>query len=478
MLPKPRECQNCPAYGDGQGFVPDEIKPQAKVVVYMQGPGEDEEAGRRYLGNNQYESHPYAPAIGRMGRMMERVFLPLAGLNREDISLANTLRCRWNHKNILPSVHRKELQQAVAHCTQMHWRVPEGAKIIVAMGEYAFYATTGLLHDFSGWRGYMLRYQPPGVSRIPMTDIWKPEPRDLPVYVTHHLAYLWKEPEAELPAKRDWNKLASILDGTWPETLKLSEINPHLDLWPSDSAFDTEYEPDSKRLVRYSVATRDRQVWVVETPDQRIQATIPPGATIIMHNAPADLPYLPADLEGVTIEDTMYAHAVVWTGKVETDEDKGKGGGAMSHKLNFLGSMYARLNRWKHLMRIAPRLYSGADALGTMQVWCTGMRGGILGELERDPLSKWVYENLQKPLIWIILKNKKRGISSDQEAAKLALKEVKAIQDAASLRAQAYTGWPINIKSPKQLAFWLFQVEHLRAKRQPFAGIGGLRGQR
>src|SRR5207245_914599 len=188
-------------------------------------------------------------------------------------------------------------------------------------------------------------------------------------------------------------------------------------------------ESDNSLLTRYSLATRDRKVWVVEA-DRASRITTLPGTTLLMHNAPADLPHAAKliSLDGVEIEDTMYAHAVLWTGRVETDEDKGKSGGAMSHKLNFLGSLYSRINRWKHLSKVAPITYSGGDAIGTMDVWETGLHGGIKGELERDPQSKWVYENLQKPLVPIIVKMRSKGIAVDQKAADVALKDIVATQ--------------------------------------------------
>src|SRR5437870_13889350 len=106
----------------------------------------------------------------------------------------------------------------------------------------------------------------------------------------------------------------------------------------------------------------------------------------------------------------MYANACLWSGRVETDDQKGKAGGAMSHKLNFLGSLYSRINRWKHLSRSNPIVYSGGDAIGTMDVWMTGRHGGLRAALARDPQTLWVYENLQKPLIPIILKHRQWGI--------------------------------------------------------------------
>lgn len=467
LLQKPSSCQGCPAYGDGKGFVPDTIRSDAKVVIWAQGPGESEEQGQRYLGGEQWEAHPPAPLIGKTGRILDRTFLPLAGLNREDISLANSIRCRWNHKNQLPPLNRVEVQTAIKHCTQAHGPRLDPGKLYIAMGEFAFYTLTGLLYDFSGWRGYLLPKRHPWEPRDwnTVSGVWTPNPLADKVFVTHHLAYLWKEPEAELPAKRDWNKIVSILDGTWPVPFTHYETEPP-NIWPSYAAFDTEFD-DQKRLVRYSLATRDRNVWVVEA-DQARKQTVAPGTTVIMHNAPADLPHLKTlvNVKDLEIEDTMYAHAVLWTGKVETDEDKGKGGGAMSHKLNFLGSLYARINRWKHLSKVSPKRYAGGDALGTMDVWETGLHGGLKGELARDPQSQWVYENLQKPLIPIIVKNQATGIAVDREKVKVALKAIGIQQQREVLRAQAYAGWSINLRSPKQLAYWLFDVEGLKVRRK------------
>ena len=441
------------------------------MVVYAQGPGADEEAGRRYLGGEQWEAHPPAPLIGKTGRVLGNTFLPLAGLTREDCSIANTFRCRWNHTNKVPPLSRKEVRQAVEHCTKAHWRPPPGVRLYVAMGEYAYYALTGLLHDFSGWRGYLLPQVHAWEPRVPQTAIWRPQMAPgskIPVLVTYHLASLWETPEAAFPTKRDWNKVASILAGTWPEAYPgHSTVAP--DPWPTYAAFDSEFhEDDHTRLTRYSLATRDRQVWVVEAHQIYERAATLPGTTLIMHNAPADVSHAKRilDYNVVTLEDTMYAHAVLWTGKVGTDEDKGKAGGAMAHTLNYLGSIYGRMNRWKHLRVVAPKTYSGADALGTLDCWTTGLHGGLLGELSRDPQSLWVYENLQKPLVPIIVKMQERTIAVDVAAAKRALGSIEEQQQQEILRAQAYAGWPINLRSPKHLAQWLYDIEGMKVRQR------------
>ena len=493
MLPKPRSntngttgsgCEGCPFAGDMQGFTPDTIRPGASVVLWAQGPGESEERGQRYLGKDstgqeQWEAHPPAPLIGKTGRLMETTFLPLAGLNREDVSLSNSIRCRWNHQNTLPPLTQKVIQAAIKHCTLAHWTPPENNPLYVAMGEYATYTLTGLLHGFNGWRGYLLPKRHPWELPKPMTGVWTPGPQEPKVFVTYHLAYLFRDGGAELPAKRDWNKIPQILSGRWPEPYPGHSTEPP-DLWPTYAAFDTEfdfsrvssrasgsYQLPEPRLIRYSLATRDRKIWVVES-ERAGKISVAPGSTVIMHNAPADIPHLKGllDYTSVIIEDSMMAHAVLWTGKVETDEQKGRTGGAMSHTLNFLGSMYSRFNRWKHLAHIAPKTYAGGDALGTMDVWETGLHGGLKGELERDPQSKWVYENLQKPLVPIILRMRQRGIAVDQEAAKRALLDIVRQQRTFAMQAQAYAGWELNLRSPSHVAFWLYMVEKLKVRRK------------
>lgn len=471
MLPKPDACRNCPFWGSGKGFVPDEVRPGAPVVVWAQGPGKSEEQGQRYLGKDstgqeRWDVHPPAPLLGKTGRLLETTFLPLAGLNREDVSLANSVRCRWNHQNTLPPVTQHLIRGAIKHCTLAHWKPPENNPLYVAMGEYATYTLTGLLHDFNGWRGYLLPKRHPWELPKPMLGVWTPNPLESKVFVTFHLAYLFRDGGAELPAKRDWNKIPQILSRKWPEPYPGHQTTPP-DLWPSYAAFDTEFAMDNPdRLVRYSLATRDRKVWVVEAA-QAGKVSIAPGTTVVMHNAPADISHLKGlvDFSKVAIEDTMYAHAVLFTGKVETDEQKGKTGGVMSHTLNFLGSMYGRFNRWKHLSHLAPKTYAGGDALGTLDVWETGLHGGLKGELERDPQSKWIYEHLQKPLVPIILKMHQRGIAVDQEAAQRALKEIKQTQQGFESQAQAYAGWPLNLRSPSHVAFCLYAVEKLKVRR-------------
>jgi len=99
MLDKPDACKPCKWYGDGKGFVPDEIHPGAKITFCAQNPGENEE-------------EKGSPLIGRSGRIVSGS-LEKYGLKRSDANWMNILKCRWQHENELPdarSDHRRRAQ--------------------------------------------------------------------------------------------------------------------------------------------------------------------------------------------------------------------------------------------------------------------------------------------------------------------------------------------------------------------------------
>jgi uracil-DNA glycosylase len=121
-------------------------------------------------------------------------YFPLAGLERgQNVSICNTIKCRWRGTNELPPLGRKEklAEQAVKHCMQAHWRRPEGTKLLVAQGEYALYGLTGQ-RSISKWRGWLL---PSDGSTEYLTQVWKPRPTDIPVLATMHLAALYHDLE-------------------------------------------------------------------------------------------------------------------------------------------------------------------------------------------------------------------------------------------------------------------------------------------
>jgi len=102
------------------------------VFIMGQNPGEQEEK----------EGIPF---VGATGQMMDRTYLPLAGLSREEVSVGNVLRCRVNRggrrSNDMPV--GETYDSAVKHCTTAHFTVPPHVKLIVAQGAHAWRLLTG-----------------------------------------------------------------------------------------------------------------------------------------------------------------------------------------------------------------------------------------------------------------------------------------------------------------------------------------------
>jgi uracil-DNA glycosylase len=429
-----------------------------------QNPGANEVKGMKLIQRypERWESHRPAPFLGKTGYAMEHDFFPVAGLERGKVDLTNSVRCRLNDQDSLPDVAIPRMREAIEHC-RVHDQRPANIKLIVAEGEHALYATTGedgtdspgfkISRGISGWRGWLLPHNPPPLPKRVFNQIYEPSRGELSVLPTYHVAYLFRNPWEKPNARADWHKVQRILRGTWPESF------PHVEriaptVWPGLSAYDTEfYQTDEEyaaptRLIRWSLATRSPvgvpRVWVVEAGYQDFIKT-PPSPRVYFWNVEADIDHL-KDLLGqevkIDIEDAMFIHAILWPD--------------LGHKLDEAGSVYARTNRWKHLVHSNPTIYAGGDALGTLDVALSLTR-----ELERDPRSKWVYEHLTLPLVPIINKGHKIGSRVHQGRVLQALGELDVIQASLTEQARAYTGYPINLGSSDQVAQWLYDVEQV-----------------
>mgnify|MGYP001610618359 FL=1 len=455
MLPKPKSCYGCPFFGDGQGYVPDRLNDQAEVLIVCQNPGADEEAGRRitgYIGGSaSYEPCEPQPLIGATGWNLDHKFLPAAGLSRDQVSLANAFRCRLNHENELPGLSMLAPRQALEHCYKAHFKLPPKTRVIVAQGAYSLYQLTqeGAQaddeeesgHSLTAWRGYALPFTPITRPRRSHSDIWLPshEPSVIPVLATTHVAYGFRVPAATMIGLWDWRKIPKLLAVTWPSPLPFIKQGPP-SVWPLEASFDTEYNPRGRHFLCYSLYD-GKTLRVSEQLDPGI---VPPGSSVlIMQNAPADIPFANEMLgaSNYIYEDTMHAHAILWSD--------------LPHNLNFLGSMYSSTNRWKHLDKVNARVYSAADAYGQWEVWQRLER-----ELKLDPLSIPVYER-QKKLIPIIMAAEEAGVGINPVRAKEAYLERQVKRDAQAFKAQAIAGWPINVRSNKQVGEYLFDQEEL-----------------
>lgn len=470
-------------------MTPDEIRPNAHILILGQSPGQHEESGERLIARagkaKSWEPCRPAPFLGDSGYDLERTYLPLAGLVREDVSLGNAVRCRLEGSNKLLPLDRVETRAAIKHCQAAYGVglvLPDRHEYVIALGEYALWATTGedggdpppyeISRKIAGWRGWTLPWSP--FQRRTHTDIWTPPgshsspqtpqpgaaehasetapfskapehagPISPIVYVTLHPASVYEAPWLRPAVLRDWQKFGELLAGRWPSPLP--PIQRRMKAWPREFSFDTEFweQGQTQRLVRWS-ASDGESVWCVEAGTVLPTPPIEPPL-VVMHQADADIDRLDEFFGGTEVlhEDTMYAHHSLHS--------------ELAHGLDFLGSLYARTNRWKHLVSTNPITYSAADAYGTWDVW-----QALRGELGRDPQTEVVYRTCLLPLLRIVAKARRVGIRVDAGRARDSVRSLRDAQDDCLLRAAASAGWPLNLNSGTQVGAQGYGLEKWR----------------
>lgn len=438
----------------------------------MQNPGHHEVNGERvlyYQGENPVleTGGVPAPAIGPTGYVMGRRYLPLAGLERgRDVSVCNVIRCRQGDPktgrgtNSLPELTHGNTRNIIRHCQRAHWKEPEPGTVIVTQGEYALWAMTGE-QQVNEWRGWVLPYRPQHEQGLTprTTRIFTPEPSETVVLAHYHLAYLFREPWEEPTFIQDWRKVGWVVDRSWPSKLPPIERKPPIN-WPQVSGFDTEFRPYDRQLIRWSLAYANGEagssdgalsVHVVEHDWGQPRMVWPVRPTVYSHNWVADLPFLwwvhnvPAPprkpLEFIDLQDTMYQHHVLYSD--------------LAHTMDYVGSIYARINRWKHLEYINPVDYSGGDAVGALDVGLALSRS-----LQRDPQSNRVYSEYLLPNLPMLSRYELgRGYPLVKERVKASVAALKGVQAEAEVKAWAAAGWPIKLSSPQQVSHQIYKVE-------------------
>jgi uracil-DNA glycosylase family 4 len=148
--------------------------PKARVVFVGEGPGADEDR----LGE---------PFVGRAGQLLN-VMLPSIGLRREDVYIANIVKCR-------PPGNRDPATDEAAACMPFLHRQIELIKpdVIVLLGRIAARFLLGTTAPISTYRGRWTVWH--GTSVLP----------------TFHTAYLLRNPAAKRESWVDFKKLKERL---------------------------------------------------------------------------------------------------------------------------------------------------------------------------------------------------------------------------------------------------------------------------
>lgn len=457
MINKPSSCEGCPFYKHGQYFTPDTIVHNSKVLFIAQNPGPDEEAGhkliKRYWQGSQsfdeYEQVQPQPLIGATGKLFDKRFLPLSGLKRDEVSLANSIRCRPGHSLGLPSdslpnlttkmkleTSQADIVKALKHCRDTHLHIPQSTQLIVTMGRYAQFAMTGIQNEESehghkqgvmeSWRGYAVDLPSYDTFGTVNTGHYHTLTSDTKLFMTLHIAALFKGMNKKFfhATLLDFHKIKLLLNKQWPLQLPMWNSTPPTQ-WPKYAAFDTEYIPDTNELIRWSLCATDYNLFCVEAADTPstygYKIPIAPNSTVLIQNALADIAHLAeiTDMSQVKIEDMMLADSVLWTGE--------------PHNLNFIASKHGAFNRYKHLAHEEgqQQLYSALDAYEPMYMWKTH----FIPEFKRDPQSWQVYKKYRLPLINIINKAQLTGAKLDsarlQEVQRILFEKLEQLKEQA-----------------------------------------------
>ncbi|UOF78753.1 DNA polymerase [Caudoviricetes sp.] len=441
-------------YGDGQGFVPDALVSGSHTFVVLQNPGEQEETEG-------------VPAIGPSGDYLNTTFLPLAGLTRAETSVGNVLKCRWTNPktgcktNQLPSVTganneagdltlksgRWVLNEAIRHCMQAHFVIPDEVTHLVALGDVAWQTLSGGVGNIDDWRGFL----------APNTY------RGRAVFGTFHPAYLFHQPRLSIPVMRDWKRLKAIGDGHWPTPIPQARRALHLTEMPyvpqtEYISLDLEY---GQHITLLGMAYFDEDMNCldgIQVPGKSLYdhdaITVLRGLAksyrFIIFNAVADLEQLEREL-GIHPDEFMEILDPIQLHNLHHSE--------WPHDLGFCESLYGRHNRMKHLQDTDFYLYNWGDCLTSAYTFAALNISG--------PIST-IYHTQNKPLIPIRTLAKVRGIALDQTfLAKLANDLGKTVELATTF-AESFGG--LNIGSHKQITEYLTKVEKLKLPRSRETG--------
>ncbi|MGH9057787.1 MAG: uracil-DNA glycosylase, partial [Acidimicrobiales bacterium] len=146
-------CTRCALAGGRTNVVFGEGDPRADLMFVGEGPGHDEDVQGR-------------PFVGRSGRLLDRLLVEEVGLRRQDVYIANVVKCR-------PPGNRDPLPEEIASCRpyldqQVALIAP---RVIVTLGNFATKVLLGTGRGITQVRG---RTYPLGAGRTVLVPTYHP----------------------------------------------------------------------------------------------------------------------------------------------------------------------------------------------------------------------------------------------------------------------------------------------------------------
>lgn len=277
-------CAICP---NKYRCVPGDGPTPARVLLIGEAPGRDEDSGGR-------------PFIGQAGRELNENYLNLAGLERDEVYITNTVKCR-------PDLNRKPSTNEAVGCSS-HWLPSElelvQPEVVILMGATACSLVVG-----EDGRGGIDLEAEHGIPRLGELYGWV----GWIVPINHPAAGL-HDTSMMIPMLEDWERLRGWLDnGTWVWPVDSTQLKDYrLAVHPDDvDKYFSDYpiidfieqiggDTESHNGVPYSIQvsyTRNTGLMVMEQDKPIIRRLgrvlkqrLINGAELVFHYGPADIP--------------------------------------------------------------------------------------------------------------------------------------------------------------------------------------------
>ena len=169
-----KDCRRCPLSKTRNNFVFGNGHPQARVVFIGEAPGQEEDLQG-------------IPFVGRAGKLLDKM-LQAIGLSRDDVYIANVLKCR-------PPGNRDPLPDEIIECEPYLKKQLEiiKPKVLVALGRVA---------------GKVLTREEKSLRELRETQN---DYQGIPLIVTYHPAALLRNPQWKQNAWADFKKIKNML---------------------------------------------------------------------------------------------------------------------------------------------------------------------------------------------------------------------------------------------------------------------------
>lgn len=278
-------CPTCPArYRCVSGDGPID----ARVMTIGEAPGREEDSGGR-------------PFIGMAGKEFNRNYLQLAGLERDDVYVTNSVRCR-------PDLNRKPAPHEVKGCSS-HFLPDELAlinpEVVILMGATACSLIPGIdleaehgvprLGELFGWSGWVVPINHPAAGLHdttmmgPMLDDWE----QLGAWLRTG-EWLWPIDTAV----RDYGLLDTVVElEDW--------IHHTIKTVPEPWLIGGDTETHARKKYSWQVSFTDYSARMVMLANREVSSRLAGwlnsalgfgAARFVFHNAPADLDIFEAEL--------------------------------------------------------------------------------------------------------------------------------------------------------------------------------------